>query len=183
MKYILFALFVSAIFISCKREVATSEIIEDYQIVSIKSGPENYRTIDSTRFKTFVETNRRIYEYASMENDSTYFYLFEKNINNDSVLKVIDVECKLVDSKKITFKNNEIILYKYSYNLIDEEDEEEDYYFSNEYGLIMSQSIAWTKANTLINEEEFKSIQDSILLNLYRFRGSYPPPNITESKN
>ncbi|WP_290700609.1 hypothetical protein [Lacinutrix sp.] len=180
MKYILSILSL-LFFFSCKTE---ENKIGEYQIFTMKSGPENSRTIDSMKYRVFVEKNKRIYEYKSLENDSTYFFRFEKNINNDSILtRFYDIDCELIDKVDFQFKNKKVSVFKYAYDLEDMADEEEDYYFTEEYGLIMLQNIAWLRFNVLINEEELKPLQDSIINNHYKFKSSIPPPIKIESKN
>jgi hypothetical protein len=182
MKCFLFLLLVLVTFISCKNEVTKHDIKDNYQIVLKKSGPENYRTIDTMRFRTFVEKDKRIYEYKSLDSDNTYFYMFEINTINDSILKIIDVECKLIDKVDFQFKNKNITIYKYAYDLVGMMDEESDYYFSKEFGLIMIESTAWSKVNVLINEQEFNPIQDSIFKYSYKFKSSYPPPTMIDTE-
>lgn len=165
MKYILSIIILLFLF-SCKKG-------KDYQILSIKSGPENSRTIDSIRYRIIVKNDKKIYEYKSLESDNTYFNRIEKNIDNDSILRVYDIECKLIDSHKFKFKNKDVIVYKYNYDIIGQEDEESDYYFTKEYGLIKIESTVWRNVNVIINQEEFKPLQDSILINQKRFKSSF----------
>ena len=170
MKHFLATLLSLLIFFSCKTE---GNEVEEYKIFTMKSGPKSSRTIDSMKFRTFRERDREVYEYKTLENDSTYYFLFEKNTDSNIFLKDFDVEFKLIDEIDFLFNNKKTTIYKYAYDLEDIVDEESDYYFSNEYGLIMIQSLAWLKTNILINEEEFKPLQDSIIENHYKFKSSY----------
>ncbi|HIC31116.1 MAG TPA: hypothetical protein EYO76_04285 [Flavobacteriaceae bacterium] len=157
---------------SCNDEI--NKPTSEFKTISIKSGPKNQH-IDSARFRTLVEDNIKRYEYKTFENDSTFHQFIEKEIDNDSVLIVAGTNCKLIDSYYFKFKNERIKIYKYSFNIESIADEEEDYFFSDKYGLILSKSIVWLKTSTLYNEELLKPLQDSILSNLFKLKLSNPP--------
>lgn len=165
MKYL--RLFFLMIFLSsCNNEI--KKTTSEFKTISIKSGPKNQH-IDSARFRTLVEGNIKRYEYKTFENDSTFYQFIEKEINNDSVLIVRGNNCKLISSHHYQFNSEEIKIQAYLYDIPSVFDDESIFYFNNELGLILEQSIAWANASVLYNEEGLKPLQDSINYNFNRF--------------
>ncbi|APX99306.1 hypothetical protein [Lacinutrix venerupis] len=113
-------------------------------------------------YYTFIENDKKVYEYRSIDGDSSYFFRFEQKNNNDRTLNLYGIDLKFIDFQNIQFNNKLIKVNKYHYKIVGQEDEESDYYFTSEYGLIMLESTDWSNVNVLINEEEFKPLQDSI---------------------
>ncbi|WP_281846196.1 hypothetical protein [Olleya namhaensis] len=175
MKYFLL-LFLLIFLCSCKNE--TSKQVSDYKTISIKGGPNN-QSIDSAMFRIVINNNSKRFEYKSTKKDNVYFQLFEKETGNDSILKAPDFDCILIDSQFFEFKNEEVKVFLYSYDLPDVVDEEENYYFSDKYGIVLSKSIAWLNTSTLYNQEELKALQDSIMSDLFKF--SNPSPTLIKN--
>lgn len=171
-KLIIFSLFCCVIF-ACGGKNESSIKENAYKNITIKTLYRDYKSKKkSALYKKYKDSTNMVYEYKTLDNDSTYYFIITKDIANDSSIYLWGQVCKLVDSKTFSFKEKSIKVFKYFYDDKDAMDEEHNYFFTNEYGLVFSKSYAWSFPLDYYNVEELKPLQDSIVNNLETFKRS-----------
>jgi len=171
-KQIIFSLICCLIF-ACGEKHEKSIKETAYRNITIKTLYRDYKSKKkSVLYKKYKDSINMVYEYKTLENDSTYYFLITKNIAKDSSIYLWGQDCKFVDSKIFNFKGKSIEVLKYFYDDKDSIDEEHNYFFTNEYGLVFSKSYAWSFPLDYYNVEELKPLQDSIVNNLDTFKKS-----------
>ncbi len=166
---------------ACNQEKEQANKSNSYNYLTLRTLISKSKSINETvLYKKYSDENNTIYEYKTLDNDSTYFHFITKELTNDNSILLYDQTCELIDTKVFNFKGVPIKVFKYLYDVNDSIDEEHDYYFTNEYGVIFSKSIAWSYPWEFYNELELKPLQDSILKNEEKFKSSF---NFLRSSN
>ncbi|WP_375239892.1 hypothetical protein [Aurantibacter sp.] len=166
---------------SCSSSKSYEEKVNNLVIVEAEFIGEN-KVLDTLRFDIFEDRKTLSYSYTSISNKK-YFNkntLIEFQLANDSILIYNGKKCSLIDTEIFKFENKNIVVYKYLFDDKNWIDEETEYYFTKEHGLIYSSGLAWS-TEFMYNKKYLSEIQDSILRNLYKFKTSIPPTFIKDS--
>lgn len=185
MKY-LKCIIVIICFISCKKTptktnrldfnkeniIRTNKILP--KIVDIYGGRgDDIVYKESLRFQINKKNDSIFYEYKKESNDSVIF-TYKKSKLNDSIILFNNESYFLVDTKELSFKKSNIIIYKYLFDLDRWVDEEMELYFSKDHGIIYYKSLAWG-GKTIFRNDDIFDVYDTIEKYSYIFKFSKPP--------
>jgi hypothetical protein len=176
-----FLLLFILILLSCSSSKSYDEKVKNLVIVEAELIGGN-KILGTLRFDILKTKKTLSYSYMSIA-EKKYFKqntLIEFQLTNDSILIYNGEKCRLIDTEVFKLNGEDIIVYKYLYNDEDWIDEETEYYFTKEHGLIYSSNLAWS-TEFMYNKKYLSEIQDSVLRNLYRFKTSIPPAFIKDS--
>ena len=169
-----FLLLLILILSSCSSSKRYDEKVNHLVIVEAELIGKN-KILDTLSFE-IVKTEKTInYTYKSIAKKSYYKseILIKKQLKNDSILIFDGEKCRLIDTVVFKFDNKEVVVYKYLYDLINSIDEEEEYYFTKEYGLIYQKGLGWSY-HYLFNRKYLAEIQDSVMIYNKNFKPSFP---------
>ena len=105
-----------------------------------------------------------IYFYRSiLDSVDTYAFVFSRNKIYDSIIRIYENDCPLIEKKCITVENNEYEILKYYFDEKNLVDEEISYFINWKYGLLVCYDDAWKNLSYTISYDKIsKQLIDSI---------------------
>ena len=159
---------------SCSSSKSYDEKVNNLVIVEAELIGGN-KVLDTLSFEILKTEKAVNYFYKSIAQKSLYnkTVLIEMSLTNDLILVFNSEKCRLIDTEIFKFDNKNIIVYKYLYDDEHWIDEETEYYFTKEHGLIYSRGLAWS-SELVFNKKYLSEIQDSVIVYNKKFKSSFP---------
>jgi hypothetical protein len=115
-----------------------------------------------------------------LQHDTSMFYFFDNKDtlgisyyflnDNDSILNIHGEKCPLVFFDSITIEDKSFAVRKYYLDIEYIIDEEMSFFISENYGLILAYSDAWSRISYSIEYDSIsKQLTDSIIKNRYKY--------------
>lgn len=141
---------------------------------------DELRTIKSGELTVIHNADTIQFGYNEEKNtDSSFDYSFTQTLKNDSILIYTKEKeiCYLTDQREYPYKNQKIKVKRYRYDVATSFDEEADFYFIDNFGLI---AIRGDEGNYLFFKKGVGF--DEMIIKIFRedesgfFKKSIPPP-------
>ena len=99
-------------------------------------------TFDTLSYNSFKSKDTLIYKYSSKSEKIYHNVLIKKIKNKDSFFNFNGEICRLVGRYNLMIKNRKVIVFRYLYDKENSIDEEQEYYFTEKKGLLISNPLS-----------------------------------------
>ncbi len=131
---------------------------------------------DSIYLDQEIKNDTVSFIYTNSEADTLMFSFF-KPANHDSSIMLFGFNCPLVAHKTFEVMGRKLKVLKYEYDRPNSWDEEADFFYQHDYGLLVGYSVGWPKlAFTMDYDSISKILNDSIINDRSGFYSGYFPP-------
>lgn len=177
---VVFGLLIIVLFLGCVRRQSERNnrlVLSNNRLVLYNDYHRNKIFKTDSIYLTETIKNDSIHYIYKLKAGDTLGYSFSKSIDNDSSINIYGMKCPLISSKTFKIRNREFNILKYYYDEENSYDEETNFFFHQDYGLLVAFNVGWLILGYSMECDSISKILiDSIISDRTGFYLKYIPP-------